>query len=460
MIFTFTNANCTFDTDKIATFECFDLGHGRCDILIDGQPIPEKIHYNDGQKMLEAIREEKNYHQVVSNILVNVDHVSAAYVSGYSFCVQHSNGILEVDEVPSLRATTMFDALQQRLKADREAASNKGSYNAASAATAKSTAKTQTGVASPDTIEGAKKSIDDMIGCDRAKREMSENLAYVMLEQAKEAMGFDVSEGGISRHMAYLGNPGTGKTTFARKVAALYHAAGIIAENKVIEVTRKDLVGAHVGKTGEKTAEVIEKAQGGVLFIDEAYDLVRTKGDNDFGQEVINELVSAMENKRNDFVVICAGYPDEIEKFLDYNPGLKSRFSSLVTFEDYSAPELNQIMHQMYDKQKIKITSEAESEAMRLIEASKKTEGKSFANARTVRNLVEQSQKALATRLVAEGKLPLAAGATVDADLLTVTKADLANVSLGVTRKQAVEVEAPRNVVGFKTAAKTAVAVG
>jgi len=286
-------------------------------------------------------------------------------------------------------------------------------------------------------LKAALKKIDDMIGLDTAKRDIKQNIAVARFNRAKEDMG--VATNPISRHMVFTGNPGTGKTTFAREVAKVYHALGFIEKPEVHEVKREDLVAGYVGQTALKTKEAIEKAKGGILFIDEAYALSRGSeggggGDGkDFGREAIDTLVAAMENMRDELIVIVAGYTDPMKNFIEANPGLKSRFMTYINFEDYAVPQLTEIMDFMLKERGYTIDPAARAHAIHLIEDEKERAKKDFGNGRTVRNLVEKVEKELALRLEEEGKLSKGHGLTPEqlkAELTTITLADMQRVTL------------------------------
>ncbi|MBI3440544.1 MAG: AAA family ATPase [Proteobacteria bacterium] len=295
-------------------------------------------------------------------------------------------------------------------------------------------AKKGEGVDNDVALKEALKNIDAMIGLDKAKHDIKQNIAVARFNQAKEDMG--LSSKPISRHMVFTGNPGTGKTTFAREVAKVYHALGFIDKPTVLEVTREDLVAGYVGQTALKTKEVIEKAKGGILFIDEAYALSRDTGSDskDFGREAIDTLVAAMENMREDLIVIVAGYSDPMKKFIDANPGLKSRFMTYIGFEDYSMPQLGEILDVMVKDRGYTMAPEVREAAMNLLEEEKRRAGmKEFGNGRTVRNLVEKAEKELAMRLESENKLGKSHGLSdeeLKKALTTLTVEDIRKVSL------------------------------
>ncbi len=210
--------------------------------------------------------------------------------------------------------------------------------------------KKGTGVDNEEELNKAMEGIDRMIGLDNAKREIRQNISIARFNKLKEELKIPTKP--ISRHMVFTGNPGTGKTTFAREVAKAYHALGFIDGDEVHEVKREDLVAGFIGQTAIKTMDEIKKAaKKGVLFIDEAYSLSRdTSSDGkDFGKEAIDTLVAAMENMREKLIVIVAGYPEPMKAFIGSNPGLKSRFLTYIQFDDYGMPQLDKILDSMLE---------------------------------------------------------------------------------------------------------------
>ena len=191
----------------------------------------------------------------------------------------------------------------------------------------------------------------------------------------------------VSLHLVFSGNPGTGKTTVARIIAKIYKQIGVLSKGQLIEVDRASLVAGYVGQTAIKTMEKIKEAKGGVLFIDEAYSL--NKEGNDYGQEAIDTILKAMEDYREDFVVIVAGYKELMERFINSNPGLKSRFNKYIEFDDYNENELVQIFCSMCRKHGYVVTDDALSKVQEKIKCMLKNKDENFANARDIRNLFE-----------------------------------------------------------------------
>lgn len=227
-----------------------------------------------------------------------------------------------------------------------------------------------------------------LIGLQSVKTEIDE---LVKLVRFYREIGKDVRQS-FSLHTVFIGNPGTGKTTVARILAQIYKALGILERGNLVECDRQDLVGGFVGQTALKTTEVLNKAMGGVLFIDEAYALSEG-GENDFGKEAVETILKKMEDSRGDFIVIVAGYTDNMKRFLESNPGLKSRFDREMQFEDYDALQLHEIALKMLLNNGIKPTDEASNHIKLYCEFLYKTRNKFFGNARSVRKVIEEAIK-------------------------------------------------------------------
>ena len=201
----------------------------------------------------------------------------------------------------------------------------------------------------------------------------------------------------MSLHLVFTGNPGTGKTTVARILARIYKENGVLEKGHLVEAQRADLVAEYVGQTATKTMKKIQEAIGGILFIDEAYTLA--KEGNDYGQEAIDTLLKAMEDNRDRFIVIVAGYKEPMQKLINSNPGLKSRFNMYVDFPDYSADELIEIFHSICEKYDMTIEDKANTVVEARIKAMEQNKGPHFANARDVRNLFESILTRLGARV-------------------------------------------------------------
>ena len=242
---------------------------------------------------------------------------------------------------------------------------------------------------SEPTLEELLAELDGLCGLEQVKQDVKSLINLVKVRRLREEAGLPVPP--MSLHLVFLGNPGTGKTTVARLLARLYHAIGVLPKGQLLEVDRSGLVAGFVGQTALKTQEVIQKAIGGVLFIDEAYALVNQDNGNDFGREVIEVLLKNMEDHRKDLVVIVAGYSQLMEKFIHSNPGLESRFNKYFYFEDYDGAQLFTILQSMCVKNGYVLTPEGEALARRELMALYEDRDENFGNARDVRNLFEQA---------------------------------------------------------------------
>ena len=248
----------------------------------------------------------------------------------------------------------------------------------------------------PEQIEDLKKELDELIGLEGIKREVNNLINMVTVYNLRKQNGLKTVD--MSLHMVFSGNPGTGKTMIARLMARIYKSLGVLSKGHLIEVDRSGLVAGYIGQTATKTAEVIEKAKGGVLFIDEAYTLSSGKADNDFGQEAIDTLLKAMEDNREDLIVIVAGYDGLMDELIHSNPGLESRFNRYLHFDDYSIDEMMAILDLQLKKGQYTLTEGARASIREyLVDAN--TGSIAFGNARGVRNIFERLLVAQANRL-------------------------------------------------------------
>ena len=238
----------------------------------------------------------------------------------------------------------------------------------------------------PD-LDTALKMLDELVGLENIKTSVRSLINFVKVRKLREEN--ELPNAPVSLHMVFLGNPGTGKTTVARILAEVYHAVGALTKGQLVETDRSGLVAGYVGQTAIKTTEVVKKAIGGILFIDEAYSLVPENSSNDFGHESIETLLKLMEDNRGDLVVIVAGYSGLMEKFIHSNPGLESRFNRYFFFEDYSSDELFAIFSSMCEKNKYILGEGAEDFAREYFKDMFDTRDENFGNARDIRNFFE-----------------------------------------------------------------------
>ncbi len=256
---------------------------------------------------------------------------------------------------------------------------------------------------------------NSLIGLQPVKGRIKEIAAYLLVERARKALG--LQDHSPTLHMSFTGNPGTGKTTVAMRMAEILHNLGFIRNNHIVVVTRDDLVGQYIGHTAPKTKETLKKAMGGVLFIDEAYYLYRPENERDYGQEAIEILLQIMENNRDDLVVVLAGYADKMEKFFESNPGFRSRITHHIDFPDYTSEELLEIAELIVQEQNC-CFNELAKKAMADYIAIRKTQPH-FANARSIRNAVDRIRLRQAGRLF-EAKIALG-----KEELSTITEEDI-----------------------------------
>lgn len=247
----------------------------------------------------------------------------------------------------------------------------------------------------------------DLVGLAPVKQRIREIAAFLLVTRAREQLGIVGSM--PSLHMCFTGNPGTGKTTVAMRTADILHRLGYVRRNHLVTVTRDDMVGQYIGHTAPKTKEVLKRAMGGVLFIDEAYYLYRPENERDYGQEAIEILLQVMESSRNDPVVILAGYKDRMDTFFRANAGISSRIAHHIDFPDFSAEELLQIAQLMLNAMQYRL-DEAGLDVMRRY-IMRRMQQPNFANARSIRNALDRARLRHASRLFMHGGSALTAGA-------------------------------------------------
>lgn len=236
----------------------------------------------------------------------------------------------------------------------------------------------------------------DLVGLEPVKKRIQEIAALLLIERLRKSVGY-VADTNPGLHMSFTGSPGTGKTTVALMMASILSKLGYIKTSNLLTVTRDDLVGQYIGHTAPKTKEVLKKAMGGVLFIDEAYYLYKPDNERDYGSESIEILLQVMENQREDLVVILAGYKERMDVFYESNPGLASRIANHVDFPDYESDELLEIGKRMLQEQQYLLTEEAEKSFLEYIEIRKTQPF--FANARSVKNALDRARMRQAIRI-------------------------------------------------------------
>ena len=264
-----------------------------------------------------------------------------------------------------------------------------------------------------EVLEGLER---DLIGLEPVKGRIRDIAALLLVDKLRRTLG--LSAGSPSLHMSFTGNPGTGKTTVAVRMAEILHRLGYVRKGHLVAVTRDDLVGQYIGHTAPKTREVLKRAMGGVLFIDEAYYLYRPENERDYGQEAIEILLQVMENQREDLVVIVAGYKERMDTFFRSNPGLSSRIAHHIDFPDYTPAQLHSIAALMLEQMQYRLSPEADATLLEYIE--RRVTQPHFANARSVRNALDRARLRQATRLFERRSSALSRE-----DLLTIEAADI-----------------------------------
>jgi probable Rubsico expression protein CbbX len=236
---------------------------------------------------------------------------------------------------------------------------------------------------------------EELVGLAPVKSRIREIAALLLIDKLRRNLGISAANPGL--HMSFTGSPGTGKTTVGLKMADILYQLGYIKKGHLLTVTRDDLVGQYIGHTAPKTKEVLKKAMGGVLFIDEAYYLYKPDNERDYGSEAIEILLQVMENQRDELVVVLAGYKEPMDKFFESNPGLSSRIANHIDFPDYSTEELLKIAKLMLEEQQYQLTPDAEVALERYIQRRK--ERPLFANARSVKNALDRARMRQANRI-------------------------------------------------------------
>lgn len=282
------------------------------------------------------------------------------------------------------------------------------------------------------TLEELLDEVKALIGLENVKKSINENITYLKFNQLRKEKGFD-DNNKVSLHSVFTGNPGTGKTTIVKMLGKIYNRMGLLSKGHVLEVDRSVLVGEYIGQTAPKVKKAIEDARGGVLFIDEAYSLSRSGEDSkDFGKEVIEILLKEMSDGPGDIAIIVAGYPKEMNTFIESNPGLKSRFSQYFHFDDYLPEELHQIAVFAATNKQVTIAADADAYLKEQLTEAYRKRDKSFGNARFVHGLIEEAKQNMGIRIMKEGNLE----SITKEDLSIITLADFKLVFASGERKK------------------------
>jgi stage V sporulation protein K len=252
-------------------------------------------------------------------------------------------------------------------------------------------------------VERVLRELDALVGLTEVKQQVREIWALVEVQQRRRALQLNAD--GHTLHMVFRGAPGTGKTTVARLLGRLFHALGVLPKGHLVEVERADLVGEYIGHTAQKTREAVRRALGGVMFVDEAYALARG-GEKDFGKEAIDTLVKAMEDHKDEFLLVLAGYPQEMTAFLQANPGLLSRLPIHLNFPNYGPAEMLEICERMLESREYRLTDEARDYLTHVFQTQAHLWHANAGNGRLVRNLVERAIRRQAVRLMAQPGQP------------------------------------------------------
>lgn len=268
----------------------------------------------------------------------------------------------------------------------------------------------------PVTIGEVLRELNAMVGLEAIKKDVESLIKYIKVEKLREEKGLTTNS--MSLHTVFLGPPGTGKTTVARLLGKIFRATGLLTKGHVVEVDRSGLVAEFIGQTAVKTNAAVDSALGGILFIDEAYALYRNDNERDFGKEAIDTLIKRMEDERGKFVVIVAGYTDEMKQFIDSNPGMQSRFTRYFQFEDFKPSELKEIFHRTCALKNYLVSPDADAKLERYFDFTYRSRLKSFGNARNVRNLFEELIRLQSARIADYTEIR-------QEDLVTITVADV-----------------------------------
>jgi SpoVK/Ycf46/Vps4 family AAA+-type ATPase len=371
------------------------------DGLIDKLTEPAKVDKGGWNKkrtdrLLNMVTHGRSIDEMAMEFEVSEDSVRAKMISAKVW-----------DEYPYLR----IDSLEKQLEEAKESAEGKRKRLARGASTGTEMPNLPP-IPPPSenkALHRAKAPLDKLIGLKGVKAEIESLIALAQVRDMRRKQKLPVSSPAF--HLVFTGNPGTAKTSVARILGKIYKSLGLLSSGHVVEVSRADLVGEYLGQTAPKTAAAVKRALGGVLFIDEAYTLTayhHNSGTEDYGLEAVDTLLKLMEDHRNRFVVIAAGYPDLMQEFIRSNPGLESRFKKTITFDDYSVNDLMEIFEGMCKSYKLKLAPAVKEVVRKTCAEMKTTKGHRFANGRDVRKYFEQCVERQAMRISKQdGKVDL-----------------------------------------------------
>lgn len=394
--------------------------------------INENLGYDFNTKALKNIydtmidgKDYKNYIPETLKLLIKNDKESSSSTAkllvdiyrNLGICYTACDNVAGEDQVYKLTEYVLL--LQNYIEDDLpRAQTSSGDFSDS----AKNTS--EAGNTAPEkTTEELLNELNELVGLENVKKDVNSLVNLIKVRKLRKERG--IKEIDMSLHMVFSGNPGTGKTTVARLLSEIYRSIGLLPKGHLVETDRSGLVAGYVGQTALKTKEVINSALGGVLFIDEAYALTENRGENDFGGEAIDTLLKAMEDNRDDLIVIVAGYPDLMDGFVCSNPGLRSRFNKYIYFPDYSPEELVAMLKMRCGKGDYILSPEAEEYAREFFIKRVENKPENFANGRDVRNFFEKAAVNQADRLAA-----IIDGEITDEVLKTLEKSDLENIEL------------------------------
>ena len=350
--------------------------------------LPPVFYWNlaesDAKRGTETSR---TFVRMLTNILLYLaavdDDVTMAEAEYITECADRLNAVCDTNGVRKSREA--LNPLDYVTSAEPSFTDKHPPLTQTSGGDTKAGVKTEEQAEKPS-LEELMEQLDALVGLDEVKKDVKSLINLIKVRKLRQENDLPVPP--MSLHMVFMGNPGTGKTTVARLVGGLYAAIGVLSKGQLIEVDRSGLVAGYVGQTALKTQEVIKSALGGVLFIDEAYSLA-SGGENDFGREAIETILKAMEDHRDDLIVIVAGYGGPMKKFIDSNPGLQSRFNKYFFFPDYNGEQLLAIFQKQCEKNGYKLTEESEAAAKKLFDELYEERDDNFGNGRDVRNRFE-----------------------------------------------------------------------